>query len=148
MKCHKCKTELIDGAKYCHMCGIVILKRFTFISNEKKQKQIENILIEALKDVKKELDNVKEKVKNIEDKNNTIQPLTIPSQPIDTMPQTPQVPGIVTYPNTSDWYIYNTPDTGHITFGNGTTSSDSSDITFTTNSSSNLFVQTDGNVGI
>ena len=49
MKCSKCKEELVENAKYCHICGTIILRKVSFIANGKKKKNPLNIIIDELK---------------------------------------------------------------------------------------------------
>lgn len=152
MKCNKCKTELVDDAKYCHKCGVVVLKRLTFISNGKKKKQTVNILVETLEDIKKEIDSLKNRIETVENRNNETTFIPQPLQP--TMPNVQPLitDGTGTWPNGTVWYTTNNSDSITLSSSSGTESitldnSDSNN-TFYSNTSTELIVRTDGNVGI
>lgn len=74
MNCTKCKTELVEKAKYCHSCGAFAENKLSFLSGNKGRKKR---LIEALIEKVEELN---EKVEELSKVKNTIQPLN-PIQP-------------------------------------------------------------------
>jgi len=126
MKCSKCKEELIENAKYCHVCGTIILRKISFIANGKKKKNPLNIIIDELEKSKEEIEELKKKVKTLEEKE--IFPVlggqgTIPwTQPGPTI----TYPGdTITVPNTGDITFYTGSGTGNMNL----TSDDSTSIT-------------------
>jgi hypothetical protein len=62
MKCKRCQTEVVENAKYCHNCGIVITTKLLFITKEMGE---ENIIAELLDKMSK----LEERLKKLEEKN-------------------------------------------------------------------------------
>jgi len=147
MKCSKCKTEIVEGAKYCHQCGMIVMGRIAFIANGKRKKRIENLLVEAMKEIKEEVKNLQGKIKDLEEKQNV--PLTFPGS--ITIPNNDGVvldglvtgTGIINTPLTpaiGQPYITYTNDNNNFQFSGGSPDSTSLRINGDTSNSSYFFV--------
>ena len=71
--CKRCKVEIIESAKYCHKCGLLLNKKYSFINNEcdnnKIMDKLENKLDEAIEEVetlKKEVENLKLELQTVQ----------------------------------------------------------------------------------
>jgi len=147
MKCNKCKTELIEEAKYCHECGNIILRKVSFIANGKTRKRELNILVDEIKKLRKETKELKDRIKLLEERSIIPNTITYPSLQQEDSSGTITWPGTITSPNANEPIFYT--GTGFTDESDNTTTFGNSSANFTINSnSSNLVISTEGSIGI